>query len=78
MIASYILGKDVVAAESMLVTIISGLTAGYSSLEYLRWKDRLQCAEEEFERLKAELDNQAQNTQVQDNQVVTEEDGKVK
>lgn len=78
MIASYILGKDVVAAESMLVTIIGILTTAISSLEYSSWKGSLRRAEEEFERLKVKLDKQAQDNQVQDNQVVTEEDGKVK
>ncbi len=73
MIASYILGKDVVAAESMLVTMVGGLTTAISSLEYSSWKGSLRSAEEEFERLKAELDKQAQ-----DNQVETNEGRKVK
>ena len=78
MIASYILGKDVVAAESMLVTMVGGLTTAISSLEYSSWKGSLRRAEEEFERLKAELDKQAQDNQVQDNQVETNEGRKVK
>ena len=73
MIVSYILGKDVVAAESMLVTMVGGLTTAISSLEYSSWKGSLRRAEEEFERLKAELDKQAQ-----DNQVETNEGRKVK
>ena len=73
MFVSYFMGKDAVAAKSMLVTIIGILTTAVSSLEYFSWKGSLRRAEEEFERLKAELDKQAQ-----DNQVETNEGRKVK